>query len=165
MTLTPLIAGGNQEKNMRAGTENVAAIAAFGKAAELAARDMGTFQKLAALRDRMENELMKIAPVKIFGRDAQRVANTSMFALPGAPSETQLIALDLAGIAVSNGAACSSGTVKPSHVLKAMGAAGAEIDSSLRVSLGWNTAAEEVDYFLAKWAEIHARVTERTKHA
>jgi cysteine desulfurase len=165
MTLTPLIAGGNQEKNMRAGTENVAAIAAFGKAAELAVRDMEKFQTLAALRDRMENELMKIAPVRIFGKDVERVANTSMFALPGAPSETQLIALDLAGIAVSNGAACSSGTVKPSHVLKAMGAAGTEIDSSLRVSLGWNTTAEDVDYFLEKWSEIHARVRERTQHA
>lgn len=164
VAVTPQLEGGGQEKNLRAGTENVAAIAGFGRAAELAARDMAAFQKLSVLRDRLEGELLKIAPgLKIFGRDAPRVANTSMFALPGVSSETQLIALDLAGIFVSNGAACTSGTVKPSHVLQAMGADAAEINSSLRVSLGWNTAENEVDYFIEKWAEMHGRVKARTE--
>ena len=152
--------GGNQEKNMRAGTENLAGICAFGAAAEMA--DVAAFQKLAALRDKIEAALLAAAPmVKIYGQNAPRLANTSMFSLAGASSETQLIALDLAGICVSNGSACSSGTVKPSHVLKAMGATDAEATASLRVSLGWNTTEKEVDYFIAKWVEMFERVKSR----
>jgi cysteine desulfurase len=114
------------------------------------------------LRDKLEKELRALVPsLKIFGFDAPRVHNTSMFTLPGASSETQLIALDLAGICVSNGSACSSGTVKPSHVLKAMGASDAECAASLRVSLGWNSTAKDIDYFLAKWGEMYQRVKSR----
>lgn len=160
LTVTPQLLGGNQEKNLRAGTENLAAIAGFGRAAELA--DIEKFRKLGVLRDRIEKEIMVLAPtVKIFGFGAPRVHNTTMFSLPGASSETQLIALDLAGICVSNGSACSSGTVKPSHVLKAMGATDAEAASSLRVSLGWNTTEKDVDYFLAKWTEMYNRMKSR----
>ncbi len=152
--------GGNQEKNMRAGTENLAGICAFGAAAALASVD--DFQRLAAWRDKIEASITTAAPmVKIYGKNAPRLANTSMFSLSGASSETQLIALDLAGICVSNGSACSSGTVKPSHVLKAMGADDAAATSSLRVSLGWNTTEKEVDYFIAKWLEMFARVKSR----
>lgn len=160
LTVTPQLTGGNQEKNLRAGTENLAAIAGFGRAAELA--DIEKFRKLGVLRDRIEKEIMALVPtVKIFGFGAPRVHNTTMFSLPGASSETQLIALDLAGICVSNGSACSSGTVKPSHVLKAMGASDAEAASSLRVSLGWNTTEKDVDYFLAKWTEMYNRMKSR----
>lgn len=162
--VAPLLRGGNQEKNLRAGTENLAAIAGFGKAAELA--DVKEYRKLGVLRDKLEAELKQLAPaLHIFGFDAPRVHNTSMFALPGVSSESQLIALDLAGICVSNGSACSSGTVKPSHVLKAMGVSEAEAGSSLRVSLGWNTTARDVDFFVAKWTEMYNRVKSRVSAA
>lgn len=156
----PLLKGGNQEKNLRAGTENLAGIAGFARAAELL--DVTEFHKLGVLRDKLEAELKALAPsLRIFGFEAPRVHNTSMFALPGASSETQLIALDLAGICVSNGSACSSGTVKASHVLKAMGASEAEAGSSLRVSLGWNTHAKDIDFFIAQWSEMYKRVKSR----
>ncbi len=166
VSVTPLLSGGSQEKNMRAGTENVAGILGFGVAAELAARDMTAFRKLAALRDRIETELKKIAPaIRFFGADAPRVANTTLFALPGASSETQLIALDLAGICVSGGSACASGTVKASHVLKAMGVSDADAGAALRVSLGWNSTEKEVDYFISKWSEMYNRVKSRLSAA
>ncbi len=166
VSVLPQIFGGNQEKNMRAGTESVAAIAGFGKAAELAIRDMAAFQKLSVLRDKVETELKRIAPaLHIFGRDMLRVANTTMFTLAGASSETQLIALDLAGICVSNGSACASGTVKASHVLKAMDVAEAEAGSALRVSLGWNSTEKDVDYFIQKWSEMYDRVKSRLSAA
>lgn len=157
VALPPLLLGGNQEKNQRAGTENLAGIAGFAEAAKLA--DVAAYQKLAVLRDKIESELTAAAPtLKIFGREAPRVANTTMFALPGVSSETQLIALDLAGICVSNGSACSSGTVKASHVLKAMGASEAEAQSSLRVSLGWNTTEKDVEAFISAWKMMYERV-------
>jgi cysteine desulfurase len=165
VSVAPMVAGGGQEKNMRPGTENLPAIAGFGVAAHLAQRDMAAFQKLAGLRDKLEAELQKTAPVKIFGHDAPRVANTSMFALPGAPSETQMIALDLAGICVSNGSACSSGTVKPSRTLKAMGATEAEMGTALRVSLGWNSTEKDVALFLSAWTEMYARIKARLSAA
>jgi len=166
VSVVPQINGGNQEKNMRAGTENVAGIVGFGVAAELAVQDMAEFQKLAVLRDKVEAALQKIAPaIRIFGANIPRVANTTMFSLPGASSETQLIALDLAGICVSNGSACASGTVKASHVLKAMGVSDAEAGSSLRISLGWNSTEKDVDYFIQKWAEMYERVKSRVSAA
>lgn len=160
VSVTPQASGGNQEKNMRAGTENLGGIVGFGTAVELA--DVKEFQKLGALRDRLESELQKRAPaIRIFGKDSPRVANTSMFALPGASSETQLIALDMSGICVSNGSACASGTVKLSHVLTAMGASASEAGSSLRISLGWNSTEKDVEYFLQKWTEMYNRIKSR----
>ncbi len=166
VSVTPLLHGGNQEKNMRAGTENLAGIVGFGVAAELAMRDMAEFQKLAVLRDKLETELRKIAPaIHFFGKDVLRVANTTMFSLPGVSSETQLIAMDLSGICVSNGSACASGTVKASHVLKAMGVSEAEAGSSLRISLGWNSTEKDVECFIQKWAEMYNRVKSRVSAA
>lgn len=160
--VAPMIRGGNQEKNIRSGTENLPAIVGFGHAATLI--DPAEFATLALWRDKIEAAVKNAAPeAVIFGAQSPRIANTTMFALPGAPSETQLIALDLAGICVSNGSACSSGTVKPSHVLKAMGADDAAAGASLRVSLGWNTTEKEVDYFIAKWLEMYGRVQSRKK--
>ncbi|MBU6475015.1 MAG: cysteine desulfurase [Alphaproteobacteria bacterium] len=165
VSVAPQISGGGQEKNMRAGTENIAAIAGFGLAAELAVQDMAEYRKLAVLRDRVEAALKKIAPaVTVFGEDAPRVANTSMFALPGLAADTQMIALDLAGICVSNGSACGSGTVKASHVLKAMGAEEGVASCALRVSFGWNSTAADADAFIQKWAEIHQRTQRRASH-
>lgn len=162
VTVEPQLRGGNQEKNMRAGTENVAAIAGFGLAAELAAQDLTAMQKLGSLREQLEAELRSLAPaIVIHGAAAPRVMNTTMFSLPGVSSETQLIALDLAGVCVSNGSACASGTVKPSAVLKAMGAADDLATSSLRVSLGWNSTQKDVETFLRVWAEMVKRVQSR----
>ena len=164
VAVAPLLRGGNQEKNLRAGTENLAAIAGFAKAAEMT--DITEFRKLGVLRDKLEAELKKLAPaLHIFGFEAPRVHNTSMFALPGVSSESQLIALDLAGICVSNGSACSSGTVKASHVLKAMGVSELVAGSSLRVSLGWNTTTKDVDFFIEKWTEMYTRVKSRVSAA
>jgi cysteine desulfurase len=156
----PLLHGGNQEKSLRAGTENLAGIVGFGAAA---AQDFaGDVLKHRIWRDKLEAALTAKAPaLKIFGRDAPRVANTSMFCLPGATSEMQLIALDLAGICVSNGSACSSGTVRPSHVLKAMGISAEDAACALRVSLGWNTTEKDIDIFIEKWSEMYDRIKNR----
>jgi cysteine desulfurase len=162
--IAPQLHGGNQEKNLRAGTENLSGIAGFAKAVSLI--DHAQYARLAILRDKIETALTAIAPeIKIFGADSLRLPNTTMFSLPGASSETQLIALDLAGICVSNGSACSSGTVKASHVLKAMGADDALAASSLRVSLGWNTTENDVDYFIEKWTQMFERVKGRLQNA
>jgi cysteine desulfurase len=164
LSLEPLLKGGNQEKNLRAGTENLSAIMGFAKATELI--DLDAYQKLSVLRDKIESQLSAVAGgLKIFGKDTPRISNTTMFCLPGASSETQLIALDLAGICVSNGSACSSGTVKASHVLKAMGVTDAEAESSLRISLGWNTREQDVDFFIAEWLKMYERIKGRLTHA
>lgn len=158
--IQPQITGGNQEKNLRAGTENLAAIVSF--AAVLENLDTTANDQLALWRDRIENELSAAAPnLRIFGKDVPRVANTTMFALPGISSETQLIALDLAGICVSNGSACSSGTVKASHVLRAMGADDAVAGSSLRISLGWNNTQDDVERFITAWLKMYERVKDK----
>ena len=125
--------GGGQERGRRPGTENMPAIAGFAVAAEWALRDMGgEARRLAALRDRFEANLPKDAAV--FGTD--RLPNTSNFALPGSVAETAVIAMDIEGIAISSGAACSSGKVKSSRVLAAMGVAPDLAHAALRVSFG-----------------------------
>lgn len=146
-----LIHGGGQERRQRAGTENVAGVAGFGVAATLATRDMDTYQKLGTLRDRIES---RISGISVFGGGVPRVPNTTCFALAGVPADTQLMALDLAGIAVSSGSACSSGSVKASHVLEAMGVEGALASCALRVSLGWTTTASEIETFIATYNRL-----------
>lgn len=144
-----LISGGGQENRRRAGTENVAAIVGFGVAAQCAAAEVSEPGGLAALRDRIETEVSDLCPGTIvFGRDAERLANTSCFAIPGVSAETALIAFDLEHISLSSGSACSSGKVSVSHVLTAMGVDEAVARCALRVSLGWNTADEDIDRFL-----------------
>lgn len=166
LNIAPLLRGGGQEKYRRAGTENTAGIAGFGKAAELAGQDMKDYQKLSALRDRIESEMTGTDPrVVIYGTGAQRVANTTLAALPGVPSETQMIALDLAGVAVSNGSACSSGSVRPSHVLQAMGVSEDTAGSTLRISLGWTTTEKDVENFLQVWKTMYERVKSRLTDA
>ncbi|MBI1326494.1 MAG: aminotransferase class V-fold PLP-dependent enzyme [Alphaproteobacteria bacterium] len=157
---TPLLLnGGGQEKRRRAGTENVFAIGAFGVAAEAAKQGIEDFQKIAGLRDRLEAGLKDIAPsIIIHGINAPRVANTSFFSLPNISSETQLIAMDLARLCVSNGSACSSGTVKSSYVLEAMGCSKDVASSALRVSLGWESTEEDIEKFLAAYAKFAQRI-------
>ncbi len=118
----PLITGGGQEKGHRAGTENLAAIAGFGAAARAARDAIAHMSAVGEMRDRIEGIVMALASdVEIFGRAAERLANTTFFAIPGLKAETMQIGFDLAGVALSAGSACSSGKVGPSHVLKAMG--------------------------------------------
>lgn len=155
LEIAPLIPGGGQERRRRAGTENVAGIAGFGAAAAAAKRDLALMGGLAALRDRLEREALAAAPdALVIGAGVQRLANTTCLALPGQAAETLVIRLDLAGIAVSAGAACSSGKVGASTVLAAMALPEEVARSAIRVSLGWSTTAGDVDAFLAAWAAI-----------
>ncbi len=156
--LQPLLCGGRQENRQRAGTENVAGIAGFGAAAGAALAGLGDYARLAGLRDRLEQQLQATAPaLVIFGQSTPRAANTTLLACPGLGAETQLMALDLAGIAVSSGAACSSGKVEPSSVLTAMGIAPDLAKSAIRISLGWNTTEEDVARFVVSWQELYHR--------
>jgi len=149
----PLIRGGGQERGLRAGTENVAAIAGFAAAAS-AAQHSNT-QRLAALRDRFEAGLKSSTPqVVIFGEDVPRLSNTSLFTVPGLKAETAIIAFDLNGVAVSSGSACSSGKVQASHVLAAMGVEPAVARGAVRVSLGWTTTEAEIDALLTAWNKV-----------
>lgn len=158
VAVRPLHRGGGQELGRRAGTENVAAIAGFGVAAELAADDLARRREMAGLRDDVEARLLAVAPAaRIFGRGAERLPNTSCVTMPGVRSETQVMALDLAGVAVSAGAACSSGKVAPSQVLRAMGASEAEADSAIRISLGWRTRRKDLDRLIEAWTELYLR--------
>jgi cysteine desulfurase len=152
----PLIRGGGQERGLRAGTENVAGIAGFGAAAAVARRDReAEAARMQALRDALEAGLKAIAPqVVIFGEHADRLPNTTLFAAPGMKAETAVIAFDLEGIAVSSGAACSSGKVQPSHVLAAMGVSPALTRGAVRVSLGWATTETDVEMFLGAWRKL-----------
>ncbi|MBF9197744.1 cysteine desulfurase family protein [Microvirga terrestris] len=144
-----LIRGGGQEKGFRAGTENVAAIAGFGTAAEIASGALEReAERLRTLRDEAEALVRRIAPdAVVVGAQAERLPNTFAFAIPGLKAETALIAFDLAGVALSSGSACSSGKVKRSHVLDAMGVEPALSKGVLRVSLGWSTTKEDVIRF------------------
>ncbi|MBX6426696.1 MAG: aminotransferase class V-fold PLP-dependent enzyme, partial [Variibacter sp.] len=149
----PVLKGGGQERGLRAGTENVAAIAGFGAAAaEVAQQLPAERERMAKLRDRLEDGLRAIAPdTVIFGAAADRLPNTTLFAVAGIKAETALIALDLEGIAVSSGAACSSGKVGPSHVLAAMGVAPGLARGAIRTSIGHGTTPEEIERFLQAW--------------
>ncbi|MFP6706992.1 MAG: cysteine desulfurase family protein [Alphaproteobacteria bacterium] len=150
--------GGGQEMGRRSGTENVVGIAGFGAAAWLARDDLAEFAKLADLRDEMEARLGGIAPAgKVVGGEVARVPNTSCLTMPGVRSDTQVMALDLAGIAVSAGSACSSGKVAASHVLDAMGMELDEAMTAIRVSMGRTTTRDEIDRFIAAWSEIYRR--------
>lgn len=151
--------GGQQEKNRRAGTESVALIAGFGKAMELAVKDLSKFQDLSKLRDKIETKILEIAPeAVIFGKTAPRSSNTTCVAIPGIASMTQLIALDLENICVSSGSACSSGTSVISRVLSGMGAHEDVSGCAIRISLGWQSTIEEVDYFLQIWQKMYNHI-------
>ena len=146
--MTALMRGGSQERNRRAGTENVAGIVGFGKAAELAqSRIAGDATRVAELRNRLERALVSNGngTVSVNGGTDSRIFSTTSLSFAGVSGEDMLIALDLAGIAVSTGAACAAGSPEPSHVLKAMGLSRERVNGSLRFSLGRGTTAEEID--------------------
>jgi cysteine desulfurase len=158
LLIAPLLKGGGQETRRRAGTENVAAIVGFGIAARLAAEDPAFGARMAEMRDKMEARLRAIVPtLTIYGADAPRIGNTSCFGANGLAAETALIALDLAGIAVSSGAACSSGAVEPSPVLLAMGVPEGAAREAIRVSLGWMTEPADIDHLVENWAAIWSK--------
>jgi len=149
----PQLRGGGQERNRRAGTENLAGIAGFGAAARAA--DPAEYARVLGLRDRLEAALAGSAV--IVGGDAPRLPNTTALAMPGVPAETQVIGLDLDGVMVSAGAACSSGKVGPSHVMAAMAIAPELAGSTIRVSLGWSTSEAEVAHFIDAWTALYRR--------
>jgi cysteine desulfurase len=158
VNLPALIKGGAQERRRRGGTENVAGIAGFGVAAAEAARSVDAAGRMAALRDKLESGVTAATPnAVIIGRNAPRIANTSCIAVPGKPAETLVIRLDLAGIAVSAGAACTSGKVGANSVLEAMGLGSDIARSSVRVSLGPETNDDDIAAFLAAWEKIAGR--------
>jgi cysteine desulfurase len=152
----PLIKGGGQERGSRAGTENVAGIAGFGAAAEAALQSLkADIALMRALRDKLEAGLKTATPqAVIFGADTDRLPNTTLFALPGIKAETAVIAFDLDGVAVSSGAACSSGKVQSSHVLAAMGVQRALSDGAIRVSLGPATTENDLERFHKAWNKL-----------
>ena len=152
----PLIKGGGQERGARAGTENVAGIAGFGAAAAVARAELAPDSaRMMSLRDRLEAGLrVRVPAAVVFGAETGRLPNTTLFALPGLKAETAVIAFDLEGIAVSSGAACSSGKVQPSHVLAAMGVAPELARGAIRVSLGPTSTESEIDRFLDAWIRL-----------
>jgi cysteine desulfurase len=150
--------GGGQEFGRRAGTENVAGIAGFAAATEVALRGIPTYQGLAEHRDRMEQKLRAAAPsLQIHGETGPRVAGVSCFGVEGLPSETQIMGMDLAGFSVSAGSACSSGKVKPSRVLTAMGLGDTAARSAIRASFGWATVWQDFDGLAEAWIRMAAR--------
>lgn len=159
-SLIPHARGGGQEMGRRSGTENVVGIAGFGAAAEAALRDLeaGVWTRVENLRNILEERLASVAPETIFfGQETARLPNTSCFAVPGWKGETQVMQMDLAGFAVSAGAACSSGKVRESRVLRAMGHDAETASSAIRVSLGPTTTEAEAMAFAEAWAAAHGK--------
>ena len=157
-----LIKGGGQERRRRAGTENVAAIAGFGAAARVARGEVADMTGLGQLRDRLAAGIAEIVPdAVVIAGQSERLANTLSVALPGELAETSVIKLDLAGIAVSAGSACSSGKVGASHVLAAMGVDERLARSTIRLSLGWSTSVDDVEAFLERLARLRATGSRR----
>jgi cysteine desulfurase len=156
--LMPMLRGGGQERGRRAGTENLPGIAGFSAAAAAARAELAVYDEVRRWRDMLEAELAANAPAAVvLGAGAPRLPNTSAIALPGTPAETQVIALDLDGVMVSAGAACSSGKVGPSHVLAAMAVPADLAAATIRVSLGWDTSRAEIERFLESWLALYRR--------
>jgi cysteine desulfurase len=160
--LKALIPGGGQELSRRSGTENVAGIVGFGVASLECMADIGRTGEIATFRDHIEREIKAHGnDVVIVGEGAPRLPNTTCIAMPGVKGETQVMHFDLNGICVSSGSACSSGKVKVSHVLTAMGYAPEVAEGSNRISLGYRTTAEDVDAFLRAWKSLYDRIRAR----
>lgn len=160
--IAPLLSGGGQEKKLRSGTENVAGIVAMGEACRIAKEENPqSTENISALRDRLENEICERIPdVLVNGDPEHRLPGTSNLGFIGAEGETLLIRLDLEGIAVSTGAACSSGSPEPSHVLLAMGLSKEAVQGSLRFSLGYGNSDDDIDRLLEVLPEAVSKVRE-----
>ena len=157
LALIPMLRGGGQERGRRAGTENVPGSAGVGAAAQAAREGLTDFACLGRWREQIENRLRQHADNRVYGFGVPRLANTSCLTMPGVEAETQVIQLDLAGVAVSAGAACSSGKVEPSRVLAAMGVDANEAATAIRVSLGWNTTEDDANKFVEAWIQVYGQ--------
>jgi cysteine desulfurase len=165
--MMPILTGGKHERSRRAGTENVPAIAGFGTAARLAASKMTTEgPRVAALRDRLEAGILAgVSGTVVNGAVERRVPNTTNISFDRVEAESLLIALDLEGIAVSTGSACSSGTLEPSHVLRAMGFPPHRTQNSLRFSLGMFSTDADVDRVVAALPGLVEKLRKLTRKA
>ncbi|MEH6546076.1 MAG: cysteine desulfurase family protein [Sneathiella sp.] len=158
LAIVPVVKGGGQELGRRAGTENVAGIVGFGVAAMLADKPLNEQDQIRQLRDKLEKALSEISPgAAIYGANVSRLPNTISVSMPGVPSELQVMNFDLAGIAVSAGSACSSGKVKASHVLMAMGVGEDEAGTAIRISLGTTTTSADIAAVLKSWTALFQR--------
>jgi len=156
--LAPLTYGGGQEVGRRSGTENLAGIAGFARAVSLVPQNIHAMKTCERIRNRIEQEIEQIAPeVYFYGAAENRLPNTSTILMPGISSETQVMAFDLDGLCLSAGSACSSGKVKPSHVVLAMGASQDQALSTVRISLGIDTTEQDADAFIAAWKKLYNR--------
>ena len=155
--LKPLIFGGKHQQGKRAGTLNIAGIAGFAKAIEIATNNLEQYSEIAKLRDYLENQLKKIANdhLKIFSNDQPRLANTSLIALANCDSQTQIINFDLSRIYLSAGSTCSSGTISQSRILQAMNCPQQFIDSAIRISLGLTTTKTDIEKFISIWDNFY----------
>ncbi|MCK1386471.1 cysteine desulfurase family protein [Bradyrhizobium sp. 21] len=153
--LEPVLRGGGQELNRRAGTENVAGIAGFGAAVKVALQALPEHaERMATLRNLLENGIRALPGAMVFSDDVKRLPNTVLFTVPGLKAETAVIGFDLEGVAVSSGSACSSGKVQPSHVLSAMGYDPAVAQGAVRLSLGWSTGPDDINRALEAWRKL-----------
>ena len=158
LLLMSQVVGGGQEGGRRSGTENVAGIAGFGVAARIAREGLANYAKLSKLRDEMELQIKQIAPgSQVYSCEAPRLPNTSCLTMPGVKSETQVMSFDLEGVAISAGSACSSGRVTASHVLDAMDAPADIALTAIRISMGCDTDAADIDRFVDVWRDIYRR--------
>jgi cysteine desulfurase len=162
----PLMTGGGQEARRRPGTENVAGIVGFGLAAKLASQDLASMRDVAQLRDELEEGVRGLAPdAVVFAQSAPRLPNTSSIAVPGLKAETLVIGLDLAGVSISAGSACSSGKVETSHVLAAMGAQPEVAQAAIRVSLGFGSREDDIHIFLGAFGDLVKRLRKSEREA
>ncbi|MDH5547629.1 MAG: cysteine desulfurase [Gammaproteobacteria bacterium] len=154
LLLDPLIHGGGQEKGLRSGTENIAAIVGFGEAARLARSRIGEQESVKAIRDALESRLSEISGVTVFCQAVERLPNTTFFAVAGIDGETLIMQLDQLGFAVASGSACSSRSGKPSHVLLAMGVNEDVARGAIRVSLGRKNTLSEINAFVDSLSKV-----------
>ncbi len=158
LAIEPIIIGGGQEKGFRGGTENIVAIAGLSAALQNIPDLLSKMDEVKELRDQLECELLNLASdIRIFGKNSKRLPNTSFIYMPGVKSDVQLMHFDLNHIAVSNGSACSSGKVEPSHVLLAMGATKEQAECSIRISIGSETKPQDIKKIADCWYNIYKK--------
>jgi cysteine desulfurase len=166
ISLTPFNRGGGQEGGLRGGTENVSGVVGFGIAAQQAVAELEDMRRIKALRTQLESGIKEIArDAIVFAESVDRLPNTSFFTLPGVPSETQVMAFDLAGICVSSGSACGSGKSKLSAVLAAMKVPEDIAKTALRVSLGHDNTAQEIESFLSVYKDLYVQQMQKSNAA
>ncbi|MGL9732788.1 MAG: cysteine desulfurase family protein [Wolbachia sp.] len=160
LVIEPIIIGGRQEKGLRGGTENIVAIAGLSAALGDIPNLLSKMDEIKKLRDQLECKLLNLASnIKIFGKNSKRLPNTSLIYMPKVKNDVQLMHFDLNNIGVSNGSACSSGKVEPSHVLLAMGAAKEQAECSIRISIGPKTKPRDVEKIVDCWYNIYKKNT------